>query len=171
MKKKAATRSHTFTWQDPFTAAAAALGLSGLEYLRKIAHGDLPMAPISVLMNVTGAEVGEGQMVFTAQPLECHYNPIGLVHGGFAATLLDSVMACAIHSRLPQGQAYTTLDLNTHYVRAITLETGPVRAEGKVVHLGARMATAEGRVIDAQGRLYAHATTTCMVFPGGQSHG
>ena len=169
--KKAATRSHTFTWQDPFTAAAAALGLSGLEYLRKMARGDLPMPPISVLMNVTGAEVGEGQMVFTAQPLECHYNPIGLVHGGFAATLLDSVMACAIHSRLPQGQAYTTLDLHTHYVRAITLETGPVRAEGKVLHLGARMATAEGRVVDAQGRLYAHGTTTCMVFPGGQSHG
>ncbi len=136
-----------------------------------MAKGDLPMPPISVLMNVTGAEVEEGHMVFTAQPLECHYNPIGLVHGGFAATLLDSVMACAIHSRLPQGQAYTTLDLNTHYVRAITLETGPVRAEGKVVHLGARMATAEGRIIDAQGRLYAHGTTTCMVFPGGQSHG
>ena len=168
---RAASRSHTFTWQDPFTAAAAGLGLSGLEFLRKMARGELPMPPISVLMNVTGAEVEEGHVVFTAQPLECHYNPIGLVHGGFAATLLDSVMACAIHSRLPQGQAYTTLDLNTHYVRAITLETGPVRAEGKVVHLGARMATAEGRVIDAQGRLFAHGTTTCMVFPGGQSHG
>ncbi|HWY25407.1 MAG TPA: PaaI family thioesterase [Nevskia sp.] len=169
--KTTGSRSHTFTWQDPFSAAAAGLGLSGLDYLRKMAKGELPMAPISVLMNVTGAEVEEGLVTFTAQPLECHYNPIGLVHGGFAATLLDSVMACAIHSRLPQGQAYTTLDLHTHYVRAITLETGPVRAEGKVLHLGARMATAEGRVVDTKGRLFAHGTTTCMVFPGGQSHG
>lgn len=169
--KNAASRSHTFTWQDPFSAAAAGLGLSGLEYLRKMARGELPMAPISMLMNVTGAEVEEGLVTFAAQPLECHYNPIGLVHGGFAATLLDSVMACAIHSRLPQGQAYSTLDLHTHYVRAITLETGAIRAEGKVLHLGARMATAEGRIFDGKGRLYAHGTTTCMIFPGGQSYG
>jgi uncharacterized protein (TIGR00369 family) len=169
--RKSARRSHTFTWDDPHAAAAAGIGLSGLDYLRKMAQGELPMAPISVLMNVTGAEVQDGHAIFTAQPLECHYNPIGLVHGGFAATLLDSAMACAIHSRLPQGQAYTTLDLNTHFVRAITVETGPVRAEGKVVHLGSRIATAEGRVIDASGRMYAHATTTCMVFPGGQSYG
>lgn len=169
--KKNANRSHTFTWQDPFSAAAAGLGLSGLDYLRRMAKGELPLPPIAVLMNVTGAEVEEGQVSFTAQPLECHYNLIGLVHGGFAATLLDSVMACAIHSRLQQGQAYTTLDLNTHYVRAINLETGTVRAEGKVLHLGARLATAEGRLLDSRGRLYAHATTTCMVFPGGQSYG
>jgi uncharacterized protein (TIGR00369 family) len=169
--KKTADRSHTFTWHDPFSAAAAGLGLSGLDYLRRMARGELPLPPIAVLMNVTGTEVEEGVVSFTAQPLECHYNLIGLVHGGFAATLLDSVMACAVHSRLPQGQAYTTLDLHTHYVRAITLETGPVRAEGKVLHLGARMATAEARVIDGRGRLYAHGTTTCMVFPGGQSHG
>jgi uncharacterized protein (TIGR00369 family) len=169
--KKTADRSHTFSWHDPFGAAAAGLGLSGLDYLRRMAKGELPLPPIAVLMNVTGAEVEEGVVSFTAQPLECHYNLIGLVHGGFAATLLDTVMACAVHSRLPQGQAYTTLDLHTHFVRAITLETGPVRAEGRVLHLGARMATAEGRVLDGKGRLYAHATTSCMVFPGGQSHG
>lgn len=169
--KKAANRSHTFTWHDPMSIAAAALGLSGLDYFKKVSKGELPLSPMSQLMNVTAAEVEEGRLVLVAQPLECHYNSIGLVHGGFAATLLDSVMSGAIQSRLPQGQAYTTLELHTNNVRAITQQVGPVRAEGKVVHLGARLATAEGRIVDSQGRLYAHGTTTCMVFPGGQSYG
>lgn len=169
--KKAASHSHSFSWHDPLGTAAAGLGLSGLDYLQKMARGELPPPPMAVLMNVTAMEVDEGSVVLVAQPLECHYNSIGLVHGGFAATLLDSVMSGAIHSRLPQGLVYTTLELHTNNVRAMTVETGPVRAEGKVLHLGARLATAEGRIVDAQGRLYAHGTTTCMVFPGGQSHG
>lgn len=171
MKKKAAARTQSFSWQDPLASADLSLSLSGLEFLKRIAKGKIPPPPILVLMNISGLEVEEGKVTFTATPLECHYNPIGMVHGGFAATLLDSALACAIHTRLPQGQAYTTLELHTNYTRAITIEAGPLRAEGKVVHMGSRMATAEGRLVDAKGRIYAHATTTCMVFPVGQSHG
>jgi uncharacterized protein (TIGR00369 family) len=171
MKKKSAARKQSFSWQDPLASADQSLALSGLEFLKRIAKGKIPLPPISVLMNVSDIEVEEGKVVFVAKPMECHYNPIGMVHGGFAATLLDSALACSIHSRLPQGQAYTTLELHTHYVRAITADVGIMRAEGKVVHMGSRVATAEGRLTDSKGRLYAHATTTCMVFPVGQSHG
>ncbi len=159
-----AGRTRTFTWEDPRALAASARGLSGIEYLRKIVTGELPRPPISALMSFGLAELEEGRAVFTAEPAEYHYNPIGVVHGGLAATLLDSAMGCAIHSTLPAGAGYTTLEIKVNYIRPRTAETGEVRCEARVIHVGGRTATAEGRVIDGGGKLYAHATTTCIVF-------
>lgn len=157
-------RTRTFTWEDPRPPAEAARGLSGLEYLRKIVTGELPRPPISAMMNFGLAELEEGRAVFTVEPAEYHYNPIGVVHGGLAATLLDSAMGCAVHTMLPPGAGYTTLEIKVNYVRALTAETGEVRCEGQVIHVGGRTATAEGKVLDAEGKLYAHATTTCLIF-------
>ncbi|HEV2705764.1 MAG TPA: PaaI family thioesterase [Pyrinomonadaceae bacterium] len=157
-------RTRIVSWEDPRALAEAGRGLSGLEYLRKIVSGELPRPPISALMNFGLAELGEGRAVFTAEPAEYHYNPIGVVHGGLAATLLDSAMGCAVHTMLPAGAGYTTLEIKVNYVRALTAETGEVRCEAQVIHIGGRTATAEGRVLDAVGKLYAHATTTCIIF-------
>jgi uncharacterized protein (TIGR00369 family) len=112
------------------------------------------------------AEVSEGRVVFTLDPGEQHYNPIGVVHGGVAATLLDSAMGCAVASMLPKGRAYTTLEIKVNYVRALKFETGRVRAIGSVIHMGGQVATAEARLVDAAEKLYAHATTTCILFGG-----
>lgn len=139
--------------------------LSGLEFLAKIVSGELPRPPIAGLLGFSLAEVEEGRAVFVAEPERRHYNPIGSVHGGFAATLLDSCMACSVQTRLPAGKGYTTLEFKVNLVRGLTDETGPVRAEGTAIQVGSRVGTAEGRLIDASGRLYAHGTTTCLIFP------
>ena len=157
-------RTRTFTWEDPRALAEAGRGLSGLEYLRKIASGQLPPPPIAALMNFGLDEVDEGRAIFSVEPAEYHYNPIGVVHGGVAATLLDSALGCAVHSMLPAGAAYTTLEIKVNFIRAMTAETGRVRCEAQVIHVGGRTATAEGRVLDREGKLYAHGTTTCMIF-------
>ena len=157
-------RTRTITWQDPRALANAAAGLSGLEYLHKIVAGELPPPPIGLLLDFRIAEISEGGAVFLVTPAEFHYNPIGVVHGGVAATLLDSAMGCAVHSTLPAGAGYTTLEIKVNYVRAMSAETGEVRCEAKVIHVGGRTATAEGRIVDAAGKLYAHATTTCLIF-------
>jgi uncharacterized protein (TIGR00369 family) len=157
-------RARTVSWEDPRALVEAGRGLSGLEYLQKIVAGELPRPPISALMDFGLAELSEGHAVFTVEPAEYHYNPIGVVHGGLAATLLDSAMGCAVHSTLPAGVGYTTLEIKVNYVRPMTVETGVVRCEAKVIHVGGRTATAEGRVLDASGKLYAHATTTCLIF-------
>jgi len=157
-------RTRTFTWEDPKALAEAAHGLTGLEFLRKVVSGELPRPPISALMNFGLAELEEGRAVFTVEPAEYHYNPIGVVHGGLAATLLDSAMGCAVHSVLPAGAGYTTLEIKVNYIRALTAGTGEVRCEARVIHVGGRTATAEGKVLDAAGKLYAHATTTCIIF-------
>lgn len=158
------TRTRTVTWEDPRALAEAGRKLSGIEYLKKIVAGELPRPPIGALMNFAIAELREGWAVFTVEPAEYHYNPIGLVHGGLAATLLDSAMGCAVHSTLPAGAGYTTLEIKVNYVRPMTAETGTVRCEAKVVYVGGRTATAEGRVVDEGGKLYAHGTTTCIIF-------
>ncbi|HEX7956584.1 MAG TPA: PaaI family thioesterase [Pyrinomonadaceae bacterium] len=157
-------RTRTFSWEDPRALAEAARGLSGMEFLRKVVAGELPRPPISALMDFGLAELEEGRAVFTVEPAEYHYNPIGVVHGGLAATLLDSAMGCAVHSTLPAGAGYTTLEIKVNFVRPLTAETGAVRCEARVIHVGGRTATAEGRVVDSEGKLYAHATTTCIVF-------
>jgi uncharacterized protein (TIGR00369 family) len=158
------TRTRTITWEDPRGAAEAGRNLSGLEYLQKIVEGSLPRPPIGALMNFTITELSEGRAVFTVEPAEYHYNPIGVVHGGVAATLLDSAMGCAIHSTLPAGAGYTTLEIKVNFVRPMTTSTGLVRCEGRVIYVGGRTATADGQITDESGKLYAHATTTCIIF-------
>ena len=136
----------------------------GLEYLRRIFVPGGPSAPIGELIGMTFVSADEGRVVFGLTPEERHHNPIGTVHGGIAATLLDSAMGCAVHSTLAPGVAYTTAEIKVSYVRAMTATTGPVLAEGRVLHAGSRMATAEGFVRDAAGTLYAHGTTTCLIL-------
>jgi uncharacterized protein (TIGR00369 family) len=157
-------RTRTVSWEDPLLAAHAGASLSGMEYLRAIAQGKIPAPPIALLLGFALEEVEEGRVVFTTEPGEHHYNPIGVVHGGLAATLLDSAMGCAVHSLLAQGRGYTTLEIKVNYVRAIKRESGRLRAVASVVHMGGRIATAEGRLVDAAGQLYAHATTTCILM-------
>jgi uncharacterized protein (TIGR00369 family) len=132
--------------------------------LRSIASGDLPGAPIAATLGMSIVEVDEGRVVFGLTPQEFHYNPIGSVHGGVHATLLDSVMGCAIHSSLGAGRAYTTLDLSVRYLRPVSTASGTLRAEGTVVSLGRRVATAEGTITDGRGRLVATATTSCLIM-------
>lgn len=157
-------RTRTVTWRDPREGLAGARSLSGLDYLRAMLRGELPGPPIAALMGFELVEVREGVAVFAVQPGEHHYNPIGSVHGGMPATLLDSAMGCAVHTLLPVGCGYTTLDLHTTYVRPITSDTGRLTCEGEVLHMGGRMATAQGRLKDEAGRIYAHGITTCMIF-------
>lgn len=154
----------TFTWQDPLASAKEGLELSGLEYLRRITTGDIPPPPIMVLMNIKRLEIEEGRAVFYSEPQEYHYNPIGSVHGGYAATLLDSAMACAVHSLLPAGTGYTTLEIKVNYIRPLSGKTGLISSIGKVIHVGGSAATAEGSIVDGEGKLYAHATTTCLIM-------
>lgn len=157
-------RTRTFTWEDPMVGANAARTLSGLEYLLAMGRGELPFPPIMAALGIGVVEAEEGRVVFEVEPQEYHYNPIGVVHGGVASTLCDSAMACAVHSTLPAGTGYTTLELKVNFVRALTRETGRVTCEGRIIHVGGRVATAEARVVDAEGRLYAHATSTCLVI-------
>ena len=157
-------RARTITWEDPMITAEKGRAMSGLDALRAVQSGELPPPPIAVLLGMSIAEVDMGRVVFTATPAEYHYNPIGVVHGGLAATLLDSAMGCAVHSTLPAGTGYTTLEIKVNYVRAITRDTGEVRCEAHIIHQGGRIATAEARVTDAAGKLYAHGTTTCIIF-------
>jgi uncharacterized protein (TIGR00369 family) len=138
--------------------------VSGLEFLRRIADGRLPTPPIAALLGFRLAEVSEGYARFEMTPEFRHYNPIGVVHGGLAATLLDSCMGCAVQTHLPAGTGYTTLEIKINFVRALTDQTGPIRAEARTLHVGRRASTAEGKLIDAKGTLYAHGTTTCMIF-------
>jgi uncharacterized protein (TIGR00369 family) len=138
--------------------------LSGLEFIQGLGEGRFPRPPIAALMDFLPVEVERGRVVFEATPGEQHYNPLGAVHGGYISTLLDSCMGCAVHTELGPGQGYTSLELKVNFVRRVSAETGPVRAEGKVIHVGGQVATAEGRLVDADGRLLAHGTTTCLVF-------
>lgn len=157
-------RERTVTWQDPKAAAAAGAAMSGLDYLRAMGDGRLPPPPALAVLGVTLGSIEEGRVAMRLVPEELHYNPLGSVHGGVTATLLDSVMGCAVHSTLPVGRGYTTLEIKVNYLRAITDGTGEVTAEGWVVHAGRQAAMAEGRLVDARGRVYATASTTCLVF-------
>lgn len=159
-------RTRHLTWKDPHALAEAGRKLSGLEYLQKLIRGELPPPPIAVLLNFGLREVTAGRAVFVCTPAEYHFNPIGLVHGGLAAALLDSAMGCAVHSTLPAGTGYTTLEIKVNYLRPLSTDRGEVTCEGTLIHRGSRTATADGRVTDADGRLYAHATTTCLILEG-----
>jgi uncharacterized protein (TIGR00369 family) len=158
-------RTRTYSWDDPMALRDAGARLSGLDYLKAVFEGKLPPPPIAATLDFAGAEVEEGRAVFVGLPAEFHYNPIGVVHGGYAMTLLDSAMGCAVQSVLPAGEGYTSLETSVNFVRPITLETGRVRCEGKILHRGGRIATAEGRLVaEDTGKLLAHGTTTCLVM-------
>lgn len=157
-------RQHTIRWENPMIGATAAQTMSGYDYLLAMSKGEIPAPPISILMNMHLNELEAGRVVFQAEPAEYHYNPIGTVHGGFAATLLDSALGCVVHSTLPAGVGYSTLELHVNYLRPLTTATGMVYCEGKIIHAGKRTATAEARLTDAGGKLYAHGTTTCIIL-------
>lgn len=139
-------------------------GRSGLQVLQALLAGDIPPPPMAVAVDFTLLGIEPGFAIFQGQPHFSHYNPMGSVHGGWFATLLDSAMGCAVHSTLPAGKAYTTLELKLNLVRALTDAVPLVRAEGRLVHGGRQVATAEGRLVGPDGKLYAHASTTCLVF-------
>lgn len=139
-------------------------GKSGREILVAMMAGELPYPPMNETMNMTLLEAGEGRAVFQGIPLPQHYNPLGTVHGGWFATLLDSALGCAVQTLLPAGRSYTTAELSLNIVRSASHKTGPLRAVATVIHAGRQLATAEARVEDERGKLYAHATTTCFVF-------
>jgi uncharacterized protein (TIGR00369 family) len=149
---------------DPREVAEHGLRLSGMEYIQAIFRGELPAPPISELLGFRGVEAEPGRAVFELEPGPQHYNPIGSVHGGIALTLLDSAMGCAVHTTLGPGVGYTTLEVKTNFVRPISVDTGVIRCEGVVLHAGSRIATAEGKLTDADGKLLAHGTTTCLIF-------
>ena len=139
--------------------------MAGLDYVRAIQVGEIPPPPIAVVMNYSIAELEEGRAVFEGEPGEEHYNPIGVVHGGYAATLLDSAMGCAVHTTLPAGVGYTSIEIKVNYLRAVHATSGPLTAIGRVVKPGRRVAFAEGEVLDAQGRTVATASSSLLVFP------
>ena len=157
-------RQLTVSWHDPQISARAMPAMSGLDFLKAIFKGRLPPPPIFQLMGMRGVEVESGRVVFALTPGEQHYNPIGSVHGGVFCTILDSAMGCAVHSTLPAGVGYTTLELKTNILRPLSVGSGEVTCVGSTVHVGSRTATAEGRMTDARGKLVAHATTTCLIL-------
>jgi uncharacterized protein (TIGR00369 family) len=157
-------RRQEICWEDPASLGTASREISGLELLQDMLAGRRPAAPIMSLMGMTFAEISHGLVVMSLTPQECQYNMLGTVHGGVMATLLDSVMGCAVHSTLPARGGYSTVEIKVNYVRPITLEVNSLRAEGRVLHAGRRIVTAEGAVRDSTNHLYAHGTSTCLLF-------
>ena len=162
-------RSRTVTWEDPAPGFARAVEMTGLEYICAIFEGRFPPPPIARTMGFTGAEASEGRVRFAGEAGEFLYNPIGVVHGGFAMTLLDSALGCAVHTTLARGERYTSVETKVNFVRPITARTGPVQCEATVVHRGRTVVTAEGRLVEERtGKLLAHGTTTCLIVEQAQ---
>jgi uncharacterized protein (TIGR00369 family) len=162
--RPAGPRQRSYQWQDPAVSADAAKTMAGLDFLRAIAAGDLPAPPIADTLGFDVVSVDPGRVVFEFTPAEYHYNPIGSVHGGVYATMCDSACGCAVHSLLPAGAYYTSQDLTVKFLRAITASAGPLRCEGTVIHLGSRTALAQASLTGADGKRYAHATSSCLIF-------
>jgi uncharacterized protein (TIGR00369 family) len=160
----AGERRREYTWTDPGATVSALGGRAGIDVLRAMVAGELPPPPVARMMGFDAIEFDVGRAVFTLDPAETHYNPLGTVHGGVIATLLDSAAGCAVHSVLPQGTGYTTVDLHTTFLRPVSAASGRVTAEGSVLSRGARTALAEARLTDERGRLLAHATSTCLIL-------
>jgi uncharacterized protein (TIGR00369 family) len=157
-------RSLTITWDDPAPALAEGRKLAPVEHLRAIRDGRLPDPPFARLLGLKLTRVEDGEAEFELTPGEQHYNPIGAVHGGVAFSMLDSAMGCAVQTRCAAGKGYTTLELKVNLVRAIRADSGALRATAKVVHFGSRTATAEGRLEDRDGNLFAHGSSTCLIL-------
>jgi len=160
------TRSRTFSWTDPRIHATHVNGRSGLDALRELIEADLP-PPVFHLLGMDGLEVDEGRITVYLTPQEFHYNPLGTVHGGVLATVLDTATGCAVHSTLAAGEGYTSLDLTTKFLRPVTVDSGRLRCEGTILSRGRRTALAEARLTDAAGRLAAYGTSSCLVFETG----
>jgi len=161
------SRSRTLVWQDPVPTAAAGATMTGMEYMTAVVTGQMPPPPIAVTMRLRPVELEEGRVVFEGEPGEEHYNPIGVVHGGYAATLLDSALGCAVHTTLPAGVGYTSLGLEAKFVRPITRDTGRVLCEATVLYRGRKQATSEATLTAADsGKLIAHGIATCMILGG-----
>jgi len=157
-------RTRTFGWADPAQHAALVGRRTGLELLQAMGSGELPVPPIMSLIDIAGLQATDGSVTITLDPQEFHYNPLGTVHGGVLSTLLDTAAACSVHSTLPAGVGYTSLDLNVKFLRPVTLASGRLTCTGAVLQRGRRTALAEARLTDAQGRLVAHATSSCLLF-------
>ena len=160
----AARRERTFSWADPAAIARAGAGMSGMEFFDAIGAGTIPPPPVMRALDFDGISFSEGRAAFLLTPKEFHYNPLGTVHGGVFATMLDSACGCAVHTMLPAGVFHTSLDLSVKFLRPVTVQTGPITAEGSVVHLGRRTALAEARITDAAGKVYVTATSSCLVM-------
>ena len=163
-------RSRIVTWDDPKPAAKQARQMSGSEFFDAMRRGEIPEPPFGRLLGIDLFDVGEGKFTMTLQPQECHYNPMGCVHGGILATLLDSVMSASVHTALPAGRGYMTLEIKVNFLKPVFAQTGEIMAEGTVVSCGRQVATAEGKIVDVKGAIYATGTATCLVFeiPGAQ---
>jgi uncharacterized protein (TIGR00369 family) len=159
-----AVRQKTITWQDPLPSAELGRTMSGLEYITAMAEGRVPGPPIASHFGMRIVSIAEGEVVFAATPDESLYNPIGTVHGGVAATMLDSAVGCAVHTTLPAGVAYTSVELKVSFVRTILASAGEIQARGRLVKGGSRVAFAEGELRDEQGKLLATASTTCLIM-------
>jgi uncharacterized protein (TIGR00369 family) len=158
-------RTKTVQWSDPSEGAEAARALSGIEWLRAMARREAPAPPLADVLGFKLEKIEEGEVIVTLEPAEYHYNPMGVLHGGMAATLFDSSLGCAVQTMLPPAHAAPTMQLQINYVRPVSVRTGKVYCSGRVIHLGKRSATAEGRLTDRNGKLYAHATGTFIVTP------
>ncbi len=164
MQPGSPVRERTYAWGDPAPTLAALPVTAGLDLLRAIGSGDLARPPVMATMAIRPVQAEPGRVVFELEPGEWHLNPLGTLHGGVLATLLDTCAACALHSTLPAGTGYITVDLAVKYLRPVTVETGTVRGEGSVISAGRRTALAEARAYDRHGRLLAHATSTCLIL-------
>lgn len=157
-------RSRTFQWQDPSEGAAKALQMDGIEYLHAMLNGQIPAPPLMHTLDMKPVRFEKGDCSFSFVPQEFHYNPIGSVHGGVITALLDSAMGCTLQSILPQGVAYTTLELKVNFLKAVTIKTGELQAVGKIIHAGNRTALVEAQLIDANNNVYAHGVSTCLIL-------
>jgi len=164
MKTQGQTRTRTYSWADPSLTAAHIGQTTGLEMLQAIGRGELPPPPIMQTLGINGIEADQGRVAFSLTVEEYHYNPLGTVHGGVISTLLDSCTGCAVHTTLPAGWGYTSLDLSTKFLRPLTVDSGLLRCEGTVINRGRTTALAEARLFDQAGKLAAHATSTCILF-------
>ncbi|MES2591235.1 MAG: PaaI family thioesterase [Bacteroidota bacterium] len=157
-------RTRTFSWNDPSIGAQQASQMSGMEYIEAMLNKQLPGPPVIETLDFKLKSIEPGKAVFSFVPAEFHYNPIGSVHGGVISTILDSAMGCSVHSLLPKGKAYTTLELKVNFLRAITKENAELFAVGKIIHCGNKTALVEAQVIDSQNKVYAHGVSTCLIF-------
>lgn len=165
MSAHTSERATLVRWEDPQVGLAQLPTLDGIDFMKKMTAGELPNAPIANHINMELTEVAHGSVAFQGMPDESHYNPIGMVHGGFVCTLLDSALGCAVHTTLPAGTGYTSIEIKTNFLRPVSADSGPLTCTGRVVKPGRRVAFAEGEIVDVNGKTVASATGSLLIFP------